>query len=104
MWDKPRQSRQYSRKRAMRAARARAGERIGGPGQAAARARETRPEETQVPTDPGRAPEDPEALSEPAAPPEPAAPDPTGSLAWTGLTLLALLLGGFILAIMFMMG
>ncbi len=105
MWDKHRQIRQHSRKRAMRAARVRASERGGGTVQADAPEQETEPEEFAVEQAPCAEP----AQFEIDAPPEPdtmerMAHDPANSLAWTGLILLTLLLLGFMGAVMFMMG
>jgi len=105
MWDKHRQIRQHSRKRAMRAARVRAGERGGGPAQAVAPKEETKPKETTAEPVPHAesehveidAPPEPDATESPAH-------DPANSLAWTGLILLTLLLLGFMGAVMLMMG
>jgi len=104
MWDKHRQIRQHSRKRAMRAARVRADERARGPAQADAPRQETRPRESAA----GRVPHAEPAEVEIDTSPEPdttesAAHDPADSLAWTGLILLTLLLLGFIGAVVFMM-
>lgn len=94
MWDKHRQIRQHSRKRAMRAARVRAGERGGAPGPGATRP--LAPEDTTEP-EPLSAENEPDSSGKPVH-------DPASRLAWTGLILLTLLLGGFVGAAMFMLG
>lgn len=96
MWDKHRQVRKDSRKRAMRAAKARAAQRGGG---AQPTEPEPEPEPVEEPSGPGDPAPEPEETSDPAPP-----RDPAGSLAWTGLVLLTLILGGFIGAVFFMLG
>jgi len=99
MWDKQRRIRDDSRKRAMRAARARAGHRSGAP-EAPGPASETE-SEPHAPANPPE-PEAPEPETAQATPEEPH--DRASSLAWIGLILLTLILGAFLLALLFMLG
>jgi len=108
MWDKHRQIRDHSRKRAVRAARARAAQR----GHATrGETHRPEPEPEHAAHQPSVAPKPADALPASQEAPghdhentEASAHDPAGSLAWTGLILLTLLLGGFMGALMFMLG
>ncbi|MFP4537188.1 MAG: hypothetical protein ACLFPA_02705 [Dichotomicrobium sp.] len=103
MWDRQRRIREDSRKRALRAARDRAGRRGAEP--ARREAEKLAPAaESSADDGPPRASEAvPEAESEREVP-ESAPHDPAGSLAWTGLILLSVILGGFTLTLLFMLG
>lgn len=110
MWDKHRQIRQHSRKRAVRAARARV-EGRGHAVHAEAPQRRPKPEpepaEHQLSNAPAPADALPESQEAPGHDHEKTGAsehDPAGSLAWTGLILLTLVLGGFMGALMFMLG
>ncbi len=96
MWDKHRQVRKDSRRRALRAAQARTARRGAG-------AQPIEPEPEPEPVDETSGPGDPASESEETSGPAPPR-DPAGGLAWTGLILLTLILGGFIAALLFMLG
>jgi len=103
MWDKHRQARKDSRKRAMRAAQDRAARRLGAETEDAAPEPASEPsgqptEHYETAPEPDDAPEDDAPVLEPAP------IDAAGSLAWTGLVLLTLVLGGFMAALLFMLG
>jgi hypothetical protein len=102
MWDKHRQVRKNSRKRALRAAQARAAKRVGsGPSDGHAQPDpEPADQPIQVEIAASDEPDQPEEASETDAKPY----DPAQSLAWTGLILLTLILGGFMAAVLFMLG
>jgi len=102
MWDKHQRFRKDSRKRAVRAAQARAARRSGGGSGEAA----PPPDPEPAPNAPEPDVSPPDAAPEPETAPasEPAPRDAAGSLAWTGLVLLTLILGGFIGAVFFMLG
>jgi len=112
MWDRHRRIRHDSRKRALKAAHARAARRGGDTKDAAsevsaqpeaAQEREAVSQSSLAEDKPGASdadtPESPPA-TEPESPPH----DPAGSLAWTGLIFLSLVLGGFMVAVLFMLG
>lgn len=105
MWDKHQRVRQHSRRRAVQAAKARAARRAGAGDPA------PRPVEAEPP-----APADLESVDEPEeavpetsegtapAPEEKPPRDLAGAVAWTALVLLSVLLGGFLLMLLFMLG
>jgi len=102
MWDKHRQVRKDSRKRAMRAAQARAARRVGSGSSDEHSQHDPEPVEQPLELeiaargDAGRLHEASETNSKPY--------DAAQSLAWTGLILLTLILGGFMAAVLFMLG
>ncbi len=104
MWDKHRQARKDSRKRAIRAAQARAARRSEDAPAAATAGPEPEPKGADEAAEPEDAAPYEAIAEEPQCAPEPAQHDPAGSLAWTGLVLLTLVLGGFMAAIIFMLG
>lgn len=102
MWDKHRRIRHESRKRAMRSAQDRAARR-GATNVATDQSapRQTEPFDTSE-TEPlalGANEVETEAVSDDGTP-----HDRAGSLAWMGLVVLTLVLGGLMLALMFMLG
>jgi len=112
MWDRHRRIRHDSRKRALKAAHARTARRGGDTKDAAsevlaqpeaAQEREAVSQSSLAEDKPGASdadtPESPPA-TEPESPPH----DSAGSLAWTGLIFLSLVLGGFMVAVLFMLG
>lgn len=104
MWDKQRRIREDSRKRALSAARDRARRRGAEPARREAE-KLTPAAETSADGGPPEASEAvPEADSEREMPEEPAPHDPADSLAWTGLIFLSVILGGFVLTLLFMLG
>lgn len=102
MWDRRRRLRKDSRKRAMRAAQARAARRRGDA--LAQDAPEPEPQPAEKPPDPEHPAAQTSAAPADNSGPEPAPHDQAGSLAWTGLVLLTLILGSFMAAILFMLG
>lgn len=102
MWDKHRRIRQDSRKRAMRSAQVRAARR----GATNTPEDHSPPRETEAPDTPETEPvasganeAETEDVSDSGTP-----HDRAGSLAWTGLVVLTLVMGGLMLALLFMLG
>lgn len=112
MWDRHRRIRHDSRKRALKAAHARTARRGGDTKDAASDApAHSEAEQAREAVAPGPSAEDTPAAcdadapkSAPAPEPAPTPHDPAGSLAWTGLIFLSLVLGGFMVAVLFMLG
>lgn len=100
MWDKQWQARKESRKRAARAAQARTARR----GVARTNDSAAEPDPVEVPPEPAEPELEIGPEMQPDSEPEPTRHDPAGSLAWTGLVLLTLILGGFMAAMLFMLG
>ena len=118
MWDRHRRIRHDSRKRALKAAHARIARRGGDTKGAESDApAQSEAEQESAPAAPSPSARDRPAASdvdaqEPASetepestPQDPVRPhDPAGTLAWTGLIFLSLILGGFMAAVLFMLG
>lgn len=103
MWDKQRRIREDSRKRALRAARDRARRRGAEP--ARQRTEDIAPvAEISGDSDPSEASNAVPGEKSEGEAPETAPHDPAGSLAWTGLIFLSVVLGGFTLTLLFMLG